>query len=88
MAMSGELDVRATTSSSSPTPADKYRTIVYDLGAPRTIREFSTAYSSQQHPVRLDVFAFQELPEKKDWRGKLTLDPAIFDAGSHPVASG
>jgi hypothetical protein len=68
-----------------PSTGDKYRTIVYDLGTPRTIREFSTAYS--QHPVRLEVFAFQDLPEKKDWRGKLTLDPAIFDE-TRPVASG
>jgi len=68
-----------------PNTGDKYRIVVYDLGMPRTIREFSTAYS--QHPVRLEVFAFQELPEKKDWRGKLTLDPAIFDQ-TRPIASG
>ncbi len=68
-----------------PNSADKYRTIVYDLGAPRTIREFSAAYSQQS--VHLDVFAFETLPEKKDWRGKLTLDPVIFN-DSPPVASG
>jgi hypothetical protein len=38
-------------------------------------------------PTLLVVFAFESLPEKKDLRGKLTLDPAIFDT-SPIVASG
>jgi hypothetical protein len=38
-------------------------------------------------PTRLQVFAFEALPEKKDWRGKMTLDPAIFDE-QKPVATG
>lgn len=80
----GELDFRNNVFR-FPNTGDKYRIIVYDLGSPRTIREFSTAYS--QRPVRLEVFAFQDLPEKKDWRGKLTLDPSIFEQ-SHPVAVG
>ena len=68
-----------------PKTSDKYRTIVYDLGTPRTVKQFSTSYS--QRPVRIEVFAFEELPEKKDWRGKLTLDPAVFNTVK-PVATG
>lgn len=68
-----------------PKSRDKYRTIVYDLGATRTVKHFATSYS--QRPVRIEVFAFEELPEKKDWRGKLTLDPAIFNT-LKPVAVG
>ncbi len=68
-----------------PKSRDKYRTIVYDLGAPRTVKHFATSYS--QRPVRIEVFAFEQLPEKKDWRGKLTLDPAIFSE-LKPVAVG
>lgn len=80
----GELDAKNNVFR-FPNTGDKYRVVIYDLGAPRTLHEFSTAYS--QHPVRLEVFAFQELPEKKDWRGKLTLDPVIFDQ-ARPVATG
>ncbi len=68
-----------------PKTKDRYRTIIYDLGDVRTIKEFSTAYSSR--PTRLEVFAFEQLPEKKDWRGKLTFDPANLDK-MQPVASG
>lgn len=68
-----------------PKSRDKYRTIVYDLGSSRTMKMFATSYS--QRPVRIEVFAFDELPEKKDWRGKLTLDPAVFDT-IKPVAVG
>ncbi len=62
---------------SFPKSKDKYRTIVYDLGETRTVKYFATSYS--QRPVRVEVFTFEELPEKKDWRGKLTLDPEIFN---------
>ena len=68
-----------------PKTKDRYRTIIYDLGNVRTIKEFSTAYSSK--PTRLEVFAFEQLPEKKDWRGKLTFDPANLDKVK-PVAVG
>jgi hypothetical protein len=68
-----------------PKTKDRYRTIIYDLGDVRTIKEFSTAYSSR--PTRLEVFTFEQLPEKKDWRGKLTFDPANLDK-IKPVASG
>lgn len=67
-----------------PKSKERYRTVVYDLGAVRSIKKFSAAYS--RVPTRLEVFAFEQLPEKKDWRGKLTLDPVIFDAHK-PVAS-
>ena len=68
-----------------PKTTERFRTVVYDLGSTRTIKKFSAAYS--RVPTRLDVFAFESLPEKKDWRGKLTLDPAIFDT-TPIVASG
>ncbi|MCE9520260.1 MAG: hypothetical protein K8R87_12000 [Verrucomicrobia bacterium] len=60
-----------------PKSKEKYRTIVYDLGETRTVKYFATTYS--QRPVRVEIFTFEELPEKKDWRGKLTLDPEIFN---------
>lgn len=68
-----------------PKTTERFRTVVYDLGNTRTIKKFSAAYS--RVPTRLEVFAFESLPEKKDWRGKLTLDPAIFDSAPI-VASG
>ncbi len=68
-----------------PKTKDRYRTIIYDLGNVRTIKEFSTAYSSK--PTRLEVFAFEQLPEKKDWRGKFTFDPTNLDKVK-PVAVG
>lgn len=67
-----------------PKSKERYRTVVYDLGAVRTIKKFSAAYS--RVPTRLEVFAFEQLPEKKDWRGKLTLDPAVFET-LKPVAA-
>lgn len=60
-----------------PKTTERYRTVVYDLGSTRTIKKFNAAYS--RVPTRLEIFAFEQLPEKKDWKGKLTLDPAIFD---------
>ncbi len=67
-----------------PRSPEKYRTIVYDLGRMRDIRRFSTAYTKR--PTRLTIYIFTNLPEACDWRGKLTLDPAIFDKVD-PVAS-
>jgi len=64
---------------------EKYRTVIYDLGAVRKVTSFSASYSAR--PVRIQAYAFDQLPEQKDWRGKLTLDPAIFDQAS-PVATG
>ena len=68
-----------------PKSKDRYRIVVYDLGATRTIKNFSAAYSSR--PTRTEVFAFRNLPEKQDWRGKKTLDPAIFEQ-EQPIAAG
>jgi len=66
-----------------PRSRDKYRTIVYDLGSTRAVKEFSASYS--QRPMRVEVFAFDGLFEKRDWRGKLLLDPSTFDSAK-PVA--
>jgi hypothetical protein len=68
-----------------PKTNERFRTVVYDLGAVRTIKKFNAAYS--RVPTRLQVFAFETLPEKKDWRGKMTLEPTIFDE-QKPVATG
>jgi hypothetical protein len=68
-----------------PKSKERFRVIIYDLGSARKIKQFASAYS--QRPTRLEVFAFEQLPEKKDWRGKLTLDPAIFTQ-TKPVAAG
>ncbi|MCX6856245.1 MAG: hypothetical protein NTV80_15225 [Verrucomicrobia bacterium] len=68
-----------------PESNDKYRTAVYDLGQVRTLTEFGSVHSPR--PVRMTVYAFDVLPEKEDWRGRLTFDPTIFDT-TQPVASG
>jgi hypothetical protein len=68
-----------------PVSREKYRTIIYDLGGVRTVKNFATSYSLR--PMRVEVVAFDALPEKKDWRGKLTFDPAIFNTVK-PVAVG
>ncbi|MFZ4764703.1 MAG: hypothetical protein ACOYMN_07080 [Roseimicrobium sp.] len=75
----------ARTSFKFPKTNERFRTVVYDLGSVRTIKKFNAAYS--RTPTRLQVFAFEQLPEKQDWRGKMTLDPAIFDANK-PSAAG
>lgn len=67
-----------------PESDDKYRTAVYDFGQVRTLNEFGSVHSPR--PVRLSVFAFDELPEKEDWRGRLAFDPSVFDT-TEPVAS-
>jgi hypothetical protein len=67
-----------------PKTKERFRTVVYDLGSVRTINKFNAAFS--RVPTKVQVFAFEQLPEKKDWRGKMTLDPAIFDE-LKPVAT-
>jgi hypothetical protein len=67
-----------------PKSKERYRTVVYDLGSVRTVKKFSAAYT--RVPTRIQAYAFEQLPEKKDWRGKMTLDPAIFDEVK-PVAT-
>jgi hypothetical protein len=68
-----------------PESDEKFRTVIYDLGASRTLTEFGSVHSPR--PVRFAVFAFNELPEKQDWRGRLSFDPKTFDV-SDPVAQG
>jgi len=67
-----------------PESDEKYRTAVYDFGQVRTLNEFGSVHS--QRPVRVTVYAFDELPEKEDWRGRLAFDPSVFDT-AEPVAS-
>ncbi|HCN29217.1 MAG TPA: hypothetical protein DIT64_10810 [Verrucomicrobiales bacterium] len=67
-----------------PESDEKYRTAVYDFGQVRTLNEFGSVHSPR--PVRLSVFAFDELPEKEDWRGRLAFDPSVFDT-AEPVAT-
>ena len=67
-----------------PESDEKYRTVIYDLGTTRTLSEFGSVHSPR--PVRLEVFAFNELPEKEDWKGRLSFDPSIFDSTQPVVA--
>lgn len=60
-----------------PRTKELFRTVVYDLGSVRTIKKFNAAYS--RIPVKVQAYVFEQLPEKKDWRGKMTLDPVVFD---------
>ena len=60
-----------------PKTKEKYRILIYDLGSARTLKEFATSYS--ERPTRVEVFTFTQLPETPDWKGKPSLDPAIFD---------
>ncbi|TLD69040.1 hypothetical protein FEM03_19420 [Phragmitibacter flavus] len=61
------------------------KTLVYELSGTSLVDAISLSYD--RSPTQVDVFAFDQLPEKKDWRGKLTLDPAFLDTAT-PVASG
>lgn len=68
---------------SFPESDEKYRTIIYDFGQLRILNEFASVHSPR--PVRFEVFAFDSLPEKEDWRGRLAFDPTEFSSAS-PVA--
>jgi len=68
---------------SFPESDEKYRTVIYDLGQIRVLKEFGSIHS--QRPVRFEVFAFEELPETEDWRGRRTFDPATLEKTA-PVA--
>lgn len=59
------------------TTTEKHRTVVYDLGNTRAVREFEATYTPQR--MRMEVFVFRQLPEVKDWRGQLSLDPAVLE---------
>ncbi len=67
-----------------PESNDKYRTAVYDLGQVRSLNEFGSVHSPR--PMRMLVYAFETLPEKEDWKGRLAFDPSALD-GIDPVAS-
>lgn len=67
-----------------PESDEKYRTLIYDFGQVRILNEFSSVNSPS--PVRFEVFSFEKLPEKQDWRGRMAFDPADFNLKS-PVAS-
>lgn len=60
-----------------PKTNEKYRTIIYDLGSVYSLKEFSVAYS--QRPVRVELFLFEELNEKRNSRGKLAFDPEVLN---------
>ena len=68
---------------SFPESDEKYRTIIYDFGQLRILNEFASVHSPR--PVRFEVFAFDNLPEKEDWRGRMAFDPKDFGNVS-PVA--
>ncbi len=66
-----------------PESDEKYRTVIYDLGAVRVMNQFGSVHSPR--PVRFEVYAFNDLPEKADWRGQKSFDPSAFDSMT-PVA--
>lgn len=68
-----------------PESDEKFRTAVYDLGQVRSLSEFGSVHSPR--PVRFSVYAFESLPEKEDWRGRLAFDSSVFDT-AEPIASG
>jgi len=68
-----------------PESDEQYRTLIYDFGQVRILNEFSSVHSPS--PVRFEVFTFEKLPEKEDWRGRLSFNPADFNL-KQPVASG
>ena len=68
-----------------PESPDKFRTVIYDFGKARTLTEIGSVHSPR--PVRFYAYAFEgELPEKEDWRGRRSFDPAVFD-DIKPVAT-
>jgi hypothetical protein len=69
---------------SFPESDERYRTLIYDLGQVRLMNEFGSVHSPR--PVRFEVFAFEKLPEKEDWRGRLAFNPADFQQ-REPVAA-
>ena len=69
---------------SFPESDERYRTIIYDMGQLRIMNKFGSVHSPR--PVRFEVFAFDQLPEKEDWRGRLAFDPGEFNT-KEPVAT-
>lgn len=70
---------------SFPESDERYRTLIYDLGQLRVLNSFGSVHSPR--PVRFEVFTFEKLPQKEDWRGRLTFNPDDFGQ-KNPVASG
>lgn len=66
-----------------PESDEKYRTVIYDLGQLRILNKFASVHSPR--PVRFEVFAFDNLPEKEDWRGHMAFNPEEFNS-KKPVA--
>jgi hypothetical protein len=68
-----------------PESEDRFRTIIYDLGRERTLTEVGSVHSAR--PVRFYAYTYRdaELPEKADWRGRMSFDPASFET-IKPVA--
>lgn len=60
-----------------PDSHEKYRTVIYDLGEVRTLKSFGSVHSPR--PVKFQVYLFDTLEEKKDWREQRTFDPVVFD---------
>lgn len=62
-----------------PESEERFRTIIYDLGKERIISELGSVHSAR--PVRFYAYTFrdQQLPEKEDWRGRMSFDPTVFD---------
>jgi hypothetical protein len=68
-----------------PESPERFRTVIYDLGSERTLHEIGSMHSAR--PVRFSAYTFKdkELPEKEDWRGRMSFDPSVFDT-QKPVA--
>jgi hypothetical protein len=60
-----------------PESDEKYRTVIYDFGRPRTVAELGSVHSPR--PVRMSAYLFESLPETEDWKGRKSFDPAVFD---------
>jgi hypothetical protein len=66
-----------------PESDEKFRTLIYDLGKPSLLTEVGSVHSPR--PVRFSAYAFDKLPEKQDWRHRMSFDPTVFDT-TEPVA--
>lgn len=62
-----------------PESPERFRTVIYDFGRDRPLTEIGSVHSAR--PVRLYAYTFKDkaLPEKEDWRGRMSFDPAIFE---------
>lgn len=62
-----------------PESDEPFRTIIYDLGSERVISELGSVHSAR--PVRFYAYTFKDkqLPEKEDWRGRMSFDATVFD---------